>query len=106
MSKMKLFAVAALGAALAFPSLGWAEPPPPPAGAAASIPAPKASQAQSSARVANQHIILCYTCGGSFSRYIGQKNLGGVNWVWEYGSGCSGNIRYVRDRNPYFCAFQ
>lgn len=106
MSKMKLFAVAALGAALAFPSLGWADAPPPPsAPPAASAGAPKGSVAQrAAARVANKYIIVCYTCGGNYSRYVGQKDLGGVNWVWEWGSGCGGSQTWRRDRNPYFCA--
>ncbi|MFO1047025.1 MAG: hypothetical protein U1E52_03895 [Geminicoccaceae bacterium] len=107
MSKIKIFAVAMLGAAVAFPSLGWADGPPPPPSAppAATIGPAKGSEAQrAAARVANKSIILCYTCGGNYSHKVGEKDLGGYNWVWEYGSGCRGGLAWRWDRNPYFCA--
>ena len=106
MSKTKFFAVAALGAMLAFPSLGWADAPPPPsAPPAANAGAPKGSVAQAAAaRVANKYIIVCYTCGRNYSHKVGEKGLGGYNWVWEYGSGCGGSLAWRWDRNPYFCA--
>ncbi len=90
--------------ALVAPFAAQADPPTPPAVPSGAMPA-KPNDPVSQSKISGYTIAICYTCGGCFSRHVATKSLGGFNYVYEWGSRCSGGQAYRRDSNPYFCAY-
>jgi len=100
----KMAAVIALSGAITLLAGSWAQAAPAPTGTAQTA-APKSVESTATApKATGKYIILCYTCGGNYSRHVATGNLGGVNHVWEWGSGCGGNQTWRNDSIPYFCA--
>jgi hypothetical protein len=107
---MKTFVVlSALGLALVLPEVSQAA-----AGDKAPAPPQVATQGVAKAKsrastaivpaVAGRAVLVCYTCGGAYPNHVATGNLGGFNWVWEFGSGCGSGQTWRWDNTPYFCS--
>jgi hypothetical protein len=103
---MKRLDLCMLAALLAAPAVALAAGAPAPVGPGqpAVIPPPKPASSTTAPEVAGKSIILCFSCGGRYPQKVGEKNLGGFNFVYEFGSGCGGSQRFISDNRPFFCA--